>query len=228
MRATLKQGEEPAASGKIGLPVGLAEDYIHLSNNILALHAGNGIKNIAVSSSAHGEGVTTVAANLAIALARKETSNILLIDGNLRKPSVPQFFGVDRGEGLAECISGDRDLAAMLRKTALPNLQLLTSGNSEKEPSQFFTHARFQTFLNELGSRFDLILFDTPPISLYPETVLLSAMVDGVLLVIQAERLIYEVIRKAKDKVLSHGGTLVGTVLNRRRYYIPNAIYKNL
>lgn len=217
-----------SSTNSLTLSPGVTEDYRKLSENISTLKLTKSIKTIAVSSSVHGEGCSTVAVNLAITLAKKGVSNILLIDGNLRKPSLHEFFRLEKEKGLTEVIREEIDLAEVLKESPVSNLLLMTSGDIEIDPNQIFSSRRFQEFVTTIGNQFELVLFDSPPINLYPDSAILSPLLDNVLMVIQAERVIYEKIQKAKEKIESSGGRILGAVLNRRRYYIPDMIYRRL
>ncbi|MHC4593579.1 MAG: CpsD/CapB family tyrosine-protein kinase [Planctomycetota bacterium] len=210
------------------LPPKVVEDYLRLSENILALNIKKRIKTIAVSSTKQGEGSSTVVFNLALTLAKKGGSKILLIDGNLRRPSLHKFLKLEKERGLTEMILGQISLHEALKVTSIPNLLLVTSGNKHKDYNRIFTYRRFKEFVEGAGNHSDLVLFDSPPVNQYSDSAILTTLVDGMVLVIQAETVIYEVIRKAKEKIENSGGKIIGAVLNRRRYYIPNSIYKRL
>lgn len=206
----------------------VAEDYLRLRNNILALNSKKRIKTIGITSTMHGEGCSTVTANLAVTLAGNGVSRILLIDGNIRRPSLHNLFGLEKEEGLTEVIFGEIALAGVLKKTPIPNMLFMTSGRINIDPDRVFSSERFKDLLKVVEKHFEYVLFDFPPISLYPDSTVLSPLLDGVLLVIQAERVIYEVIQKAREKIENNGGNILGVILNRRKYYIPDVIYRRL
>jgi capsular exopolysaccharide synthesis family protein len=186
------------------------------------------IKTLAVASATHGEGTTTVAAQLAISLVSDSQLTVLLVDANLRKPDLHQRFQVQQDTGLSELLLGERDLDAILKATAMKNLFLVTSGKSVSDPSGFFMAMDLRKKVILPAVKFDHIVIDSPPINPYPEAAVLASHSDAAVLVIQAGQTRREIVLEAQQQMSRAGVNLIGVVLNKRKYYIPEFLYRKL
>jgi capsular exopolysaccharide synthesis family protein len=169
---------------------------------------------ILVTSAVPGEGKSFVALNLAAALAKAET-DVLLIDADLRKPSLHRWLNVNPSNGLAEYLSGNLELTRFLHATSVPRLTLLPSGNPPRAGSSLFAGLRLRELLHELrtlDSR-PLVLVDAPPILTAPEVQILADLLDTVMMVVAANKTSRAVVQKALEAVKET--PLFGMVLNR-------------
>jgi capsular exopolysaccharide synthesis family protein len=210
------------------LSAGAAEGYRELADNVLSLKTQRPIQTLAVASSVSGEGASTIAAGLAISLAENGAGEILLVDCNFRSPSLDRRLGVEGRPGLTDAVLADADPAEFTTPSGLPALTVMTSGNFRADSSRVLASDGFKTFLADMSHSYSLVILDSAPINGSRDTTILSTLVDGLLLVIQAERTNYEVIAKAQERIASGGGNIIGTALNRRRYHIPEALYRRL
>ena len=177
-----------------------------------------------VVSSIPGEGTSTVARNLARIVSASEQT--LLVDANLRAPTQHADFGVDRRIGLTEVLAQPDELDRALHRFG--SLSLLASGGSANKAVDVPGLHGLRRLLEELRSRFDRIIVDGPPVTVYSEAASLASLSDGVVLVVQAERTRWHVAEEAKRTILASGARLTGAVLNRRRCHIPESIYRLL
>jgi len=161
-------------------PVG--EAYRMLRTSLLLSRAGAPPKTTLVASAVPGEGKTTTAANLSIVLAGTGRK-VLLIDADLRRPHCHEVFGVDKGLGLTEALTGIGKPADLIRGLEVGNLHLLTSGTMPPNPSELLGSEKMRELFDSLGVQYDCIIIDTAPITLVTDAVMLSSMVDGVLVV---------------------------------------------
>lgn len=203
-------------------------EYEKLINNILSQNSESNVKSIVVSSSASGEGTSTIALNISKILAKNKDLKVCLIDGNLRKPAQHKLFNLEKKAGLADHALGSDDVNDILKKTDVPNLRVVTSGDSKVNPVEIFKSNEMKDFIKELKNRFNYLVFDSAPINAFPDVHILSSHVDGVILVVHAERTRWEVAQKAKDQLQMANAKIFGVVLNRKRYYIPDFIYRRL
>ena len=186
------------------------------------------IRILAVTSAGHGEGSTTVAAQLALSLASNPALSILLVDANLRKPDIHRLFQVEQENGLTDFLR-QKDFHTVLKKASINNnLTLLTSGKSVSDPSEFFNATDIEQKLIREAVNFDHVIMDCPPVNAYPETTMLASHCDGVILVVQAGETRRELVLDAQEQMIHAKVNLLGVVLNRRKYYIPDFLYKNL
>lgn len=183
---------------------------------------------VLVASAVAQEGTSTVARNLATALSHSGTEQVLLVDANFRAPSQHGAFGVDRSTGLGDVLKGDVSLTSVLHSGVGNGISLITCGGPVKSPTQLLTAAGIQGVMMALLSLFDWIIVDSPPITAYPDVASLASASGAAILVIRAESTRSEVVDEAKKTLEGTGVDLLGAVLNRRRFHIPNAIYRRL
>lgn len=204
------------------------EQYQQLKASLLNRYPDLRHKVIMLASSAENEGCTTTAVNLAKALASDDKTKVLLIDGNLRSPSLHQVFGLNNKNGLSNILHGENNTEQAIKKTKIDNLFLITSGNGAAHPASIFDSQELKPILDQFKNRFDFVILDAPPVTLYPDSINLCSKVDGVIFVVEAEKTRWEVAQQAKGQLTAAGGRILGGVLNKRKYYIPQAIYKRL
>jgi capsular exopolysaccharide synthesis family protein len=183
---------------------------------------------ILVTSAVAGEGTSTVARNVALALAQHRAERVLLIDANLRTPSQHRAFKMDMTEGLGDVLLGPTTLTSAVQEDVAPGLSLLPAGQSVASPAQLLTVASLHSVIMALLSLYDWIIIDSPPATSYPDVATIAAAAGGAILVVEAEETRLEVVEEAKRVLETSGVDLLGAVLNKRRYHIPNLIYKRL
>jgi protein-tyrosine kinase len=212
-----------------GLPPRLAEEFGQLRDRLLCSHAGQTLKTIAVCKATAGEGSSTVASQLARAFASVPRMRVVVVDSDCRHPGVHALLGVHQDKGLAEVLAeGATTTKERLQKTRWPNLYVLTNGAARSGQAILCAPHVFSEVLETLKAEFSVVLIDTPP-TLAEETALaVAAQCDGVLLVVQAERTRWEVAQEAHARLRRAGAKVLGVVLNRRTYPIPEFLYKRL
>jgi protein-tyrosine kinase len=171
-----------------GLSGPLSESFRVLRSRILHPVGDRKIlKTIMVTSAAPGEGKSFVTANLAISLARGMDQYCLIVDCDLRRPTLARMIGLDNDPGLSDYLQGRYDLTQLFRKTTVQKLSLLASGHPPANPSELLGSARMQGLVQQLSSRYEdrFVIFDSPPIQVASETTVLAKQVDCVVLVIR-------------------------------------------
>lgn len=176
-------------------------------------------RTIGVTSCARGEGVTTVAANLALAAAESLAGQqVLAIDANPRTPALHRLLGADDPTlGLTDVLAGRRDWREAIATTAAANVSLLPAGQVGARVTSAADLARCAELLADWQAKFDVIVFDLPPVAEAGLTLPLAGMLDGVLLVIESERIAWETAGRAKSMLSQSHARLLGAVLNERR-----------
>lgn len=170
-----------------------------------------------------------MAADLASICALHNGSKVLLIDAALRHPDVHRRFRITRQPGLANMLEEGWPLSEKeISQSPVPGLFLLPAGDSHLDPMTAFESERCKTMLRYWGEAYDYVILDSGPVHSCPETLALAEQASGVVLVVRAERTRVEVVQAARDQLLSRGAYLCGVVLNRRKYYIPEFIYRQL
>ena len=187
------------------------EQYRRLAATLHARSAA-GFKVLMIASAAVGEGKTLTASNLALTLSESYQREVLLIDADLRRPSLHSVFSVTGSPGLSEGLMAAEEQKLTLHQ-ATGRLTILPAGMPNADPMAVLTSPRMQHLIDEARGAFDWVIIDTPPVGLLTDASLLSAMVDGVLLVVEAGATHYDLVRRAVETI--GPSRIVGVVLNR-------------
>jgi capsular exopolysaccharide synthesis family protein len=175
-----------------------------------------------------GAGCTWVCAHASEVLAEQVAGRVCVIDANLRRPSLHEHFRVERGSGFADAMKDSGPVAEFARPTWMSKLWLMTSGAVGSEPNGALNPARLRTRIAELRAEFDYLLLDTPPMSSWSDAALIGQLADGVVLVVDSTSTRREPARIAKESLEAARVPVLGAVLNRRTYPIPEALYRRL
>ncbi len=189
------------------------EAYRMLRTSVLLSAAGNPPKVILFTSGQPGEGKTTTAINTAISLSQLGSS-VLLIDADLRRPTVHRVFKLNHSQGLSTYLSRQVEIDGLIQKLWVPNLSVLPCGPIPPNPAELISSERMKEALRILSEKYDHILIDSPPLINVTDPVILSTVVDGVILVVQAGRSTRDVVRRARHELSSVGAKIFGVVLN--------------
>ena len=193
-----------------------AEAYKVIRTSIQFAKAGNSLKTIAITSCTPDEGKSTTAANLAIVLTQTG-KRVLLMDCDMRNPTVHKNFKLSNKVGLSSCISLGTALADAVQETELENLDALTSGVIPPNPSELLGSERMQHILARAQEEYDYVLLDTPPVLPVTDTLVLGSLVDGLILVLDSGEVKVEMARDVKAQLMHAGANILGVVLNKVR-----------
>ncbi|HXY55779.1 MAG TPA: XrtA-associated tyrosine autokinase [Nitrospirota bacterium] len=165
----------------------VSEQYRKLKTVLLKMTKKDFRNTVLVTSALSGEGKSITSANLAVMLAREYGQTVLLVDADLRKPSLGNYLGLKPVYGLADSLYDGIDLGRAIVKTGFPKLSFLSAGKKVEDPAELLSSHRMKDLLTEIKHRYAdrYIIIDTPPALLYAETLALSALVDGVLIVVK-------------------------------------------
>ncbi|HJR58557.1 MAG TPA: CpsD/CapB family tyrosine-protein kinase, partial [Vicinamibacterales bacterium] len=163
-----------------------AERYRLLRTRIKRAENGRPLRAIVVTSPGQGDGKSLTAANLALTMAMEFHERVLLLDADLRRPSVARLFGLSEGPGLSEVLLGLHDVDAALVQLADLHLTVMPAGSPAAQPAELLGSAAMRRVLDALRSRFDRILIDMPPVGPLADVHVLSPMMDGLLMVVRA------------------------------------------
>jgi len=202
--------------------------YQRIIQRLVAFRGGRNHFTLLVVSSVPGEGASTVARNLAVALGASHPGSVVLVDCNLRTPSQHVHFAIGTTVGLANVLSGNASPKDAVREMPELGIAVLPSGLTDESPPQILTVSALQSVVTTLQSHYDWVVLDGPPVTSYPDASSLAMVADGTVVVLRAERTRSEVAEKAVKTLNDSGARVLGGVLNRRRYHIPEFIYKRL
>ncbi len=196
------------------IPFNVVESCKSLRTNISFAVSTSEKKSFIVSSANPDEGKSTTAANIAITMA-DEGQKVLLIDADMRKPVQHKLFGVKNEKGISSVLSKMKKLDECIQKTSKDNLSILTSGPIPPNPSELLSSAITSEIMEELGSRYDIIIIDSPPVNVVSDTLNLSRNVAGLLTVVRCGVTTDEDIKNLVAKAEMAHMELLGFVLNR-------------
>ena len=159
-----------------------------------------------------GEGKTLTATNLALTLSESYQDQVLLIDADLRKPTLHQVFGLQAAVGLNEGLQPDAHAKLVLRQVS-PRLSVLPAGRPTADPMAALTSERMRQLVDEAKEAFDWVILDTPPLMLLPDAHLLSSVVDAAVLVVRANSTPHELVKRSAEII--GRDRIVGVLLNQ-------------
>ena len=189
-----------------------AEAYRSLRSNIEYSSFDDEYRVIVVTSAVQGEGKSTTSGNLAIALAQSGNS-VLLVDCDMRKPSIHKMFKISNAAGTAELLLRKK-LFEEVANNYNENLTIITAGKIPPNPSEMLASRAMTAFIEEMKNEFKYIILDTPPLQAVTDAQVLSTKADGVLLVVKAGSTKKELVLNSVDLIKKVHGKVIGTVLN--------------
>lgn len=211
----------------------LMESYRSLRTNINFAAVGSEMRSIVVTSSVPAEGKSTTAANLAMAMAL-DGKRVIIVDADLRRPSLHKLFRTDSSPGLTDVLVGTHEIEHVVRSSGVENVSVIPAGSPPPNPSELLGSARMVELIGRLQEVADVVLFDTPPTLAVADSVVLASRTDGVLLVIGYGETKKANSKKALDHLRRANARVLGTVLNRvegpnsgyyyGKYYVPASV----
>lgn len=219
----------------------VAESYRALRTNIQFIGIEKGVKTILFTSATLLEGKTTTVTNLALTTAQMGHKT-LLIDCDLRRPTVNRIFGIDREPGLTDIILGNSELKDVIRTVTdimvgkmgmedimltpgIDNLNIINSGTPPPNPSELLTSARMNEFISQVQNEYDVVLFDCSPVLPAADAAILGSKIDGVVIIYQVGRVARGALRRAKVQLDNVKANVLGVVLNGLRAEISPDFY---
>lgn len=199
-----------------------AESFRQLRTNLQFANVSGDAHTVLITSSLPGEGKSTTATNLAIALAQAGRS-VCLVDADLRRPMINEYLGLDRNVGLTTALIGDMDVNDVLQPWGSDELFILTSGQMPPNPSELLGSDEMRVLIGRLEQSFDSVIIDAPPLLPVTDAAVLSQHVGGVVMVVGSEKLRQQDLEKSLGALSMVGSKLLGFVLNRLPVKGPDA-----
>ena len=191
----------------------ISEQYRTIRTNIEYSNVDQDKKTILVTSSDKNEGKTTTVSNLAVSFANLN-KKILLIDCDLRNPSIHKMFKLNNIYGLTDILAKDRAVDKCIQETELENLYVLTAGAIPPNPAEILSSEKMKNLIEDLKNMYDYIFIDTPPIGLVTDAGVLSSFIDGVVLVVKSESVEKKYLEETKKKLDAVDARILGAILN--------------
>ena len=171
------------------------------------------LKTILITSSIPQEGKSFISTNLSEVFCQVK-EKVILIDIDMRRPKIHKELNIAQQPGLSNYLTGNADIASIIKPTVMPNLFVVPSGVIPPNPSELLSSDKILSLLEELKNRFDHIVIDSPPILSAADTSLLANIVDGVILVIKGSTVRMEAALQAKERILKAKGKIIGAIIN--------------
>jgi exopolysaccharide/PEP-CTERM locus tyrosine autokinase len=211
-----------------------AEQFRKLRTHLLRFKLHEAPRTILITSATSGEGKSFVAANLAISFSHEIHTHALLVDCDLRNPTLSQWFGMKSGKGLSNYLAGEGDSSELFAKTPVEKLSLLCSGSIQDNPTELIGSRKMEGLIRELKSRYhdQYVIIDTTPLLATSEPEVLAKLVDGIIIVVRAGLTSRETVKQAIANL--DKGKIIGFVLNdiefrshgqSLRYFGSNGFY---
>lgn len=195
----------------------ISEQYRTIRTNVQFSFVDKTMRSLMVTSAGPGEGKSTTAANLAIVFAQ-QGKKVLLIDADLRKPTVHYTFQLNNYTGLTNVLTNSAPLLPSCQETKVENLYVLTSGPIPPNPAELLSSKAMEQCIQQLYNEFDLLIFDTPPVLAVTDAQILANQCDGTILVVESGGTEIEAAVKAKELLEAANAKLLGVVLNKRKH----------
>ncbi|MBN2382181.1 CpsD/CapB family tyrosine-protein kinase [bacterium] len=190
-----------------------AEAFRTLRTNLQFIRNTKKIKVILITSSTEDEGKSTIASNLAISMAQTDTS-VLLIDADLRQPSLNRAYGYDNSVGLSSYLMKKKDISDCIFPTFIKNLSILFSGPTPPNPAELLALDLMADLIEQLKTQYELIVIDTPPVTNVTDPIILTSVVEGVYLVIKAGKTSRKIAQYAVESLSAVNASILGIILN--------------
>lgn len=191
----------------------VSEAYRTIRTNLRFAGADKPLKFIGVTSSIPSEGKSTTISNLAVVMAM-DGKKVLLIDCDMRKPMIHRIFELPN-RGVTNCIATGVSVESVIRKEVSPNLDILTSGPVPPNPSEMIGSEKMTSLLKQAGESYDYVLIDLPPVLPVTDAAVMSAKIDGMILVIGSGDVTPEEGKRTKEQLEQAGAHMIGVILNK-------------
>lgn len=193
----------------------ISEAFRTLRTNIQFSSIDKPIKSMVITSSGPGEGKSTVSVNTAITIAQSG-KNVLLIDCDLRKPTLHKYFNMSSLKGLSNILVEDADYTNILYNTEeIEQLDIIGSGPIPPNPAELLGSKKMENFIEDMRKEYDMVILDAPPIGLVTDSAILSTIVDGTLLVCSVGEANINSATRAKELLEKVNANILGVVLNK-------------
>ncbi|MEW6101883.1 MAG: polysaccharide biosynthesis tyrosine autokinase [Candidatus Omnitrophota bacterium] len=196
----------------------LSEAYRALRTHIfLSSKEGGNLKSLLITSPTAGEGKTISLCNLAITIAQSNKS-VLIIDADMRKPRLHEVFRRENDLGLSSFLAGKAPFDSLVQKTGIENLSLVSSGPIPTNPAELLVSPRLKDFVNAANSKFDVVMFDTPPIAVISDALLIAQNVEGLVMVVEKDKASRRQLTRISKILQSAKVTIIGIFLNKSSF----------
>ena len=193
----------------------ISEAYRSIRTNIAYSNLDEDVKTIVVTSAQKDEGKSTVVANLAASFASLEDKKVLVMDGDLRNPTVHKMFGISNIHGVTDVLTGSKNFLDCVHKSKVEGLNILTCGKIPPNPAEVLGSKKMRSFVEELKNHYDYIFIDAPPVGMVTDAGVLASYTDGTVLIVSSKEADIESVKIAKERLEKVDANILGAVLNK-------------
>lgn len=193
----------------------ISEQYRTIRTNLFYSSTEKKYRSIVITSTDYGDGKTTIIANLAISIVY-QGAKVLVVDSDLRNPSVHNIFSIENSIGLANVLLGQEDIENVVRKTEIDNLDIITSGSVSFNPADLLTSSSLDELIEKTKKNYDVIIFDSPPVLKVTDGRILANKCDGTIIVITNEKTKAEDAVESKRLLELAKANVIGVIFNKK------------
>jgi capsular exopolysaccharide synthesis family protein len=204
------------------------EESMRLVQRIFFAQSKQAPKSVVFAGMDHGNGCSWMCARTADTLASNTGGSVCLVDANLRAPSLPKIYGVTNHYGLTDALRQAGPIRSFVKNLAVHNLSLLTCGSMDADVANVLNSDGLRARFAELRREFDYVIVDAPPLTRCADAITLGQVTDGFVMVLEANATRKEVAQMAADHLRAANIQILGAVLNKRTFPIPDSLYKKL
>jgi protein-tyrosine kinase len=204
------------------------EEALRLVQRVFLLQAQEPPHMVAFAGIDHGSGCSRICVRVAETLAKNIRGSVCLVEANLRSPALPEMFGTTNHHGLTDSLLQEGPIRSFAKLVRGDNLWLLSSGALAADSANLLNSEKLKTRLAELRKEFDFVLIDAPPLTLYSDAIALGQLTDGFVLVLEANSTRREAALKVAENLRAAKIQVLGAVLNKRTFPIPESLYNKL
>jgi capsular exopolysaccharide synthesis family protein len=209
-------------------PLAAREEAIKLVQTIFLLGGEESPRVVVFAGIDSGAGCSSICAQVAEVLASHKTGKVCVVDANLRAPSLPELFGVSNHNGLTDALSKPGSIHDFAKVVRLDNLWLLSCGSRPSESLRLLNSENMKARVAELRREFDYVLIDSSPLNTYSDGVVLGQLADGLVMVLEANSTRRDAATRVAGTLRAAQVRILGAVLNKRTFPIPETLYNLL
>ena len=204
------------------------DEALRLAQRIFLQQAEEPPKVVVFAGIDHGNGCSRICVDTAAALRTYHLGSVCIVEGNFRTPSLPDLFGTTNHCGLTNALLSGEPIRSFAKPVQTEGLWLLSAGALAPDSHGLLNSSRLRVRFDELRREFDYILVDAPPLTRYPDAIALSRAADGLVMVLEAHSTRRDVARKVTENLRATQVQVLGVVLNKRTFPIPETLYRSL
>jgi receptor protein-tyrosine kinase len=204
------------------------EEILRLVQRVFLLQTEEPPRAVAFAGVDHGNGCSRICVRVAETLARNIRGSVCLVEANLRSPALPEMFGTTNHHGLTDALLQEGPIRSFAKPVRGDRLWLLSCGSLAADSSNLLNSERLKARFAELRKEFDFVLIDAPPLTPYADAIALAQLTDGFVLVLEANSTRREAALKVAENLRALRIHVLGAVLNKRTFPIPELLYSKL